>query len=215
MKVIYDDKDIVVFIKEANYDSEKITYRDVFNNDDGKLYCVHRLDKVVSGLTVYAKNSLIASKLTESITSNSFKKEYLCVCENIFDIKKDKMEDFIFHDRKTNKTFVVKSERKDVKKAILYYDVLDEVILDKNEFSLVKIALETGRTHQIRVQFSSRKHPLVGDQRYGSKIKSNCFGLWSYQLEFMHPTKNELMKFTEKPDDCFPWNLFNIMKKES
>lgn len=190
MKVLFEDEDLIVFIKDAGIDSEKIKYSDIYPNKEHPLFCVHRLDKEVSGITIYAKNEKMAAMLSKGFENRTIKKTYLALCSGYFEQKEGVMEDLLYHDKRTNKTFVVDKQRTNVKKASLDYKVLKE----NNDLSLVEVHLHTGRSHQIRVQFASRKHPLVNDRRYGSKVKADHIGLWSYSLQFTHPiTKEEML----------------------
>jgi len=197
MKILYDDKDFVVFEKSAGIDSEQITYADVFGEHAvGVLFCVHRLDREVGGVTVYAKNEKTAAVLSRGFAGHTIRKIYLAVAEGVPDPASGEMEDLLFHDRRTNKTFVVTRERKGVKKASLSYEVLDTY---EGKRSLVKIRLHTGRTHQIRIQFASRKMPLSGDRRYGAKSPwENGIALWSHELDMPHPVSGEHLSFVSE-----------------
>ena len=140
-----------------------------------------------------------------------FYKEYLCVCEGEFENTEGVMEDLLFKDSKKNKSFVVKRERKGVRKAKLLYEKLGTVPCDDSFISLVKVKLITGRTHQIRAQFSTRKMPVAGDARYGSRIKCQM-ALWSYSIKFLHPVTKEEMKFSSLPEKEFPFSKFDTEK---
>jgi len=195
MKILYDDPGFVVFEKEPGTDSEKIGHEDVFGpGTEGELYCVHRLDKEVGGVTVYAKNEKTAAFLSAGFQKREITKTYLALTEGCPEAERGEMEDLLFHDRRANKTFVVKRERNGVKKASLSYEVLERNCGTEG-LSLVRVQLHTGRTHQIRVQFASRKMPLAGDRRYGAKTKrENGIGLWSHELKMKHPeTGGELV----------------------
>ena len=161
---------------------------------------VHRLDRPVSGIMVFAKTSKAASRLSEQIRNHTFKKEYMAVlCGKT--PKKDILVDKLLKNPKTNTTVV--SEKG--KEAILSY----ELIKYKNNYSLVKINLETGRSHQIRVQFSSRGYPLYGDQRYNKKaLTKQQIALFANRLEFIHPVTKEKLFFEEELPNFEPWNIF-------
>lgn len=203
MTILFDDPDFVVFEKEPGTESEQIKYQDVFGPEtEGTLFCVHRLDKEVGGVTVYAKNKTTAALFSEDFQTRRIRKTYLALAEGCPEPESGEMEDLLFHDRRTNKTYVVRRERAGVKKALLSYEVLDR---NRNETgcSLVRVELHTGRTHQIRIQFASRKLPLAGDRRYGAKTKrEKGIGLWSHELKMKHPVTGEELAFTsEFPSD--------------
>ena len=162
---------------------------------------VHRLDRPVGGIMVFAKTSKAAKRLTEEIRNKTFKKEYYAVIDGILN-KDGHFEDYLVKDAKTNIVKVDKSG----KYASLYYSVIDI----KENKTLVKINLETGRSHQIRVQFSSRNYPLFGDQKYNKKAKCNeQIALYSYFLSFKHPVTKEVMNFKLDLPNRYPFNLFN------
>lgn len=162
---------------------------------------VHRLDRPVGGIMVFAKTSKASKRLTEEIRNKTFKKEYYAVIDGILN-KDGHFEDYLVKDAKTNIVKVDKSG----KYASLYYSVIDI----KENKTLVKINLETGRSHQIRVQFSSRNYPLFGDQKYNKKAKCNeQIALYSYFLSFKHPVTKEVMNFKLDLPNRYPFNLFN------
>lgn len=200
LDILYEDKNIIACVKPCGISSQRdeksgydmLTELDSYfkeNNDKSTAYPVHRLDNAVGGVMVYAKNKTWAGKLSALIAETSgdeakaekdrcFAKEYLALVHGEPKEKSGMLCDLLYHDKMRNKTFVVDRERKGVKKALLYY----ETLASKNGVSLVKIQLITGRTHQIRVQFASRKIPLVGDGRYGAKDGAKEMGLWSYKI---------------------------------
>lgn len=179
---IYEDKDIIVCIKPEGILSQKdISEKANMETLLGDVFCVHRLDREVSGVMVYAKNKRTAAALSEQMQNGSFQKEYAAVIEGIPDKESDVLEDLLFKDSKKNKTFAVKRERKGVKYAKLAY----ERLWCGENMSLVRIKLFTGRTHQIRVQFASRRHPVFGDRKYGGK-NTGGIALYSYRLSFIH-----------------------------
>lgn len=141
-------------------------------------FCVHRLDKDVGGVMVLALDGKSAAKLTAAFAAHDTVKEYMAVCSGAPDRDQGTMTDLLYHDTRSNKTFVTDRMRKGVKEAVLHYRVLASA----QELSLLRIRLETGRSHQIRVQLASRKHPLAGDRRYGSQVKSDHISLWSAAL---------------------------------
>ena len=163
IKILHYDKNIVVCIKPAGADSEK-DMPDLIRTEfeekgikNEQIFPVHRLDKPVGGVMVYALNRRSASEISKQIVDGVIKKEYLAVVHGAPLEDKGIFEDLLFKDSKRNKSYVVKRERKGVKKASLLYEVMEKT----EKFSLVKVKLNTGRSHQIRVQFASRKMPLV------------------------------------------------------
>lgn len=206
---VFEDEYIVVCIKPAGVQSEdgkQPGMPSLLSKNGEKLYVVHRLDKEVGGLMVFAKSRSVAASLSAQIQSGNFKKEYLSVVEGEIE-ESCRYEDLLFHDRNCNKTYVVNRERKGVKKAVLGFKRLSTVCHNGTHFSLVRIKLETGRTHQIRVQFGSRKHPVFGDRKYGSK-DIGCFALFSCFISFIHPINNKNLEFEFRPLKLYPWNLF-------
>lgn len=219
MKIIYEDNHLLVVLKPINIpvqeddskDLDMLTYLKKYlkekYNKPGNVYLglVHRLDRPVSGIMVFAKTSKAASRLSEQIRNHTFKKEYMAVlCGKT--PKKDILVDKLLKNPKTNTTVV--SEKG--KEAILSY----ELIKYKNNYSLVKINLETGRSHQIRVQFSSRGYPLYGDQRYNKKaLPKQQIALFANRLEFIHPVTKEKLFFEEELPNFEPWNIFRLFVK--
>lgn len=172
----------------------------------GEVYPVHRLDQPVSGLMVYARTKEAASDLSEQMRTGRFQKEYLCIAEGILP-HEGEMTDLLFKDAKTGKTYPVKRERKGVREAKLLYKTLstDETA------SLCAVTLLTGRSHQIRAQFAARKHPLLGDGRYGSR--HNCpLALFSCSLAFYHPETGEKLHFSQPAPALTPWQKFSQQK---
>ena len=165
---------------------------------------VHRLDQVVSGLMVLARTKRAASDLSGQIRDGIFHKEYQAVLHGAPDADRGTLVDLLARDKAERKTYVVSEPGKDVQEAILNYELLGRT----PDFSKVRIELITGRTHQIRCQFSSRNLPLVGDRKY-SENQDDCeIALWSSLLRFRHPKTNEELTFTAPPPDEFPWNQF-------
>ncbi|MBE6798662.1 MAG: RluA family pseudouridine synthase [Ruminococcaceae bacterium] len=202
---VFEDEHIIVIIKPSGVSSEggkgeNIT--DLLELDEKPLV-VHRLDKEVSGLMVLAKNQKAAALLSGQIQNGEFKKEYLAVVEGEVE-ERGSLSDLLFHDRQRNKTFVVKKERKGVKEADLDFERLSVSEFEGTPLSKVRIRLHTGRTHQIRVQFGSRKHPVFGDRKYGSSFKGE-FCLFSCFLSFNHPLTCEKLCFEARPADIVPW----------
>lgn len=162
---------------------------------------VHRLDRVVGGLMVLARSAAAASELSRQIRSNAFKKEYLAILHGSPEQDTGRLCDLLLRDKARKMTMVVPEEGKGVQPAALKYWVLNR----QNGLSRVRIQLETGRTHQIRVQFASRNMPLVGERKY-STLEDDCeIALWSSRLAFHHPATGERMEFTLEPPEVYPW----------
>ena len=210
LKVLYEDNHIIVVIKPYNIpsQSDKTNDIDILSlvkeyikekyQKPGNVYVglVHRLDRPVGGIMVFAKTSKAASRLSESIRNKSFSKTYLAVVNGKFEKQNGILENYLWKDEALNMSKVVSKDKKGAKLARLTYEVLAE----KNDLSLVKINLETGRHHQIRVQFSNAGHSLYGDQKYGKDSMGKQIALWAYRLEFKHPVKDEIMKFEALPE---------------
>ena len=176
--------------------SELVKYR----KDKGEIpyvACVHRLDRTTQGAMVYSKTKEMTSLLCKLIKEGKVKKQYLGVFEGIFDEKEGVLDDLLFYDRSKNKSYIVKRERRGVKRARLSYKVINE----KDGLSLLKIDLESGRTHQIRAQFSNIKHPIAGDRRYGSRISLDQLMLCSHRISFINPVNKENTVIEYFPDN--------------
>ena len=165
---------------------------------------VHRLDRVVSGLMVLARTKRAASDLGKQIQDGIFHKEYQAILHGSPDAPVGTLIDLLARDKAKRKTYVVTDPGKDVQEAILHYEVLAQTA----DFSKVRIELMTGRTHQIRCQFSSRNLPLVGDRKYSTHEDDCEIALWSSLLCFRHPKTGEELTFTAPLPDEFPWNQF-------
>lgn len=221
VKVIYEDNHLLVVEKPVNILSQgdDTNDKDMVNllknyvkekyNKPGNVFIglVHRLDRPVGGVMVFAKTSKAASRLSEQVRNKSFKKAYRAVIHGTMNKKEDTLKDYLYKNKKTNMVSVVNKNHKEAKNAELDYETLQS----KNNFSLVQIDLKTGRPHQIRVQFASRKHPLFGDQRYGQDVNKvgQQIALWSYKIEITHPTTKEKMEFICEPPKEYPWDLFS------
>ena len=214
--IIYEDNHIIVVNKPVNIpvqeDSSKDidlltlikNYLKVKYNKPGNVYLglVHRLDRPVGGIMVFAKTSKAASRLSEEARTNKINKTYYAVVHGKIN-NKGHLEDYLYKNNKTNTSYVV--DKTKGKLAILDYELTQY----KDNLSLVKINLITGRSHQIRVQFSSRGYPLVGDQRYNKNpIKNVSIALFAKRLEFIHPTKKEHLSFEINLPDRYPFNIF-------
>lgn len=218
LRVLYEDNHVIVVVKEKNvlsqadntHDIDMLTiikkYLKEKYNKPGNVYLglVHRLDRPVSGIMVFAKTSKAASRLSDQVRKKEIKKTYMAVVKGI--IKKDE-DTFVDYLLKLDNGNTIVTTKDNGKECVLTYKVLKRNY-EKNE-TLVSIDLKTGRHHQIRVQFASRGYPLCGDQRYGKSDKTQI-ALCAYKLEFIHPTTKQLMKFEiEKPLDTY-WTDFTL-----
>ena len=188
MEILYSDPEIVVCVKPVGMDSE----HEVPQALGGEIYPIHRLDKNVGGVMVYAKKKTSAAALSKAVQEGTMVKEYVAMVHGTPPEVGD-WEDLLWKDSAKNKVFVVKRERRGVKKARLEFKRLTE-----GETSLVRIRLHTGRSHQIRVQFSSRGFPLVGDHKYGSRDEKTEPMLFCCCLSF--PYKGRTLRFEKMPD---------------
>ncbi len=204
---MFRDKSIAVCLKPVGIDSENEGMPALLRERLGakEVYCVHRLDRAVGGLMVYALSRPAAAKLSSAIAEGRLVKEYLCVIPGVPQEREGTMCDLLFHDKAKNKTYVVSRERRGVKRAELEYRVLDTAA----DMSLVSVLLRTGRSHQIRVQFASRRLPLLGDVKYGSAVRSCPVALFSHRLTLPHPVTGEIMTFEAAPGDSYPWSSFS------
>lgn len=210
MKLLYQDAHIVLAIKPPRVLSTDEPggmpelVRDALGDENADVRTVHRLDRVVSGLMVLARSPEAASDLSRQIREGTFDKMYHAVVHGSPEASQGTFRDLLLRDKRERKTYVVTQGAKGVQEA-----VLDYALLGKAEgMSKVAIRLHTGRTHQIRAQFSSRDLPLVGDRKY-STLEDNCeIALWSQMLAFHHPATGERLVFTAQPPDGYPWNLF-------
>ncbi len=216
IQILYKDNDVTVAVKpkgvlsEDALNGEKGIIGILSEKEEKPLYLLHRLDRNVSGVMVFANNKKSAGKLSQDIQNHRLKKEYLAVTDGVTQEKTGVLRDLLFKDSKKNRSYVVNRVRKGVKEASLEYEVLEE----KEGKALIRVFLHTGRTHQIRVQFSSRKMPLTGDIKYGSKDRTNDdIALFSYRITFNHPVSGEKMTFSALPDcEMYPFNLFGGIK---
>lgn len=214
INIIYEDNHLLVVEKPVNIPVQEDSSKDldflnilknyikVRDKKTGNVYLglVHRLDRPVGGIMVFAKTSKSAKRLSEQIKNNDFKKIYYAVVMNKPKIK-DTLIDYLLKDEKTN---IVKIDKKG-KKSVLDYELIDY----KNNMSLLKIYLKTGRSHQIRVQFSSRGYPLYGDHKYNLKVKDKSnIALLSQTLSFYHPITKEYLTFKLDIPNKYPWNIF-------
>ena len=192
MEFLFSDKNIAVIVKPVGLDSEAEVPAAIREALGGEVFPIHRLDKNVGGVMVYARTKQAAAALSKAVQEGTMVKEYVAMVHGTPPESGD-WEDFLFKDSRKNKVFVVKRERKGVKKALLEFKRISG-----GETSLVRIRLHTGRSHQIRVQFSSRGFPLVGDHKYGSRDEKTEPMLFSCCITF--PWKGETKIFQAQPD---------------
>lgn len=217
INIIYEDNHLLVVEKPINIlvQADNTQDKDLLSilKDDikrryqkpGNVYLglVHRLDRPVGGIMVFAKTSKAASRLSEQVRTHQMQKKYYAIIEGIMKENEGCLIDYLKKDEKQNKVFVDPSG----KKAVLNYKIIDS----KENYSLVDIDLKTGRSHQIRVQFASRNHPLFGDKKYNMNSKvGEQIALYAYELSFYHPITKEKMTFNKKSPRSFPWNLFQV-----
>ena len=207
MELIYVDDDILVCLKPARVLSTDEPggvpdlAREALGDMSADVRTVHRLDRVVAGLMVLARNAKAASELSRQIRDDEFEKEYLAVVHGRPEEDTGTLRDLLGRDKARKMTYVAQEPAKGVQEAVLDYQVLNTA----SEMSRVQIRLHTGRTHQIRVQFASRGMPLVGERKY-SELNDPCeIALWSCRIGFTHPKTGERMEFTHEPPEAFPW----------
>ena len=207
MEIIYQDRDIIVCIKPAGVLSTDEPgglpdlVRQTLGDPNANVRTVHRLDRVVSGLMVLARSKKAAAELSRQIRENRFEKEYMAVVHGNL-VPEGTFRDLLARNKEERKTYIVQDPGKDVQEAILEYRLLNAA----EDMSRVQIRLLTGRTHQIRAQFSGRGFPLVGDNKYG--LGEECdIALWSCRLSFDHPWTGQRLEFTKEPPQVYPWTV--------
>ena len=209
MEILYQDADILVCIKPARILSTDEPgglpdlVREALGDPKADVRTVHRLDRVVSGVMVLARNAKAASELSRQIRDNEFSKEYLAVVHGVPEKKEGTLKDLLYRDKARRMTMVASEPGKGVQEAVLDYRVLSQT----ETMSRINIRLHTGRTHQIRVQFSSREMPLVGERKYCT-LEDPCeIALWSHKIGFTHPGTGEKMVFAKEPPSEYPWTV--------
>lgn len=207
MKIIHQTAEYVVVCKAAGEDSEHdLPGLLAEQNGDraADYYVVHRLDKAAAGLLVLARDRQTAGELSRQLTENRLRKSYLCVVPGVPEPASGEMQDLLYKDKMKQKMFPVKRKRAGVKEASLTYRVLET----QTSLALVEVELQTGRFHQIRCQFAARKLPLVGDGKYGSRVRSPHLALFCRTLSFYDPKEKKELCFTAAPPAEFPWEIF-------
>ncbi len=220
INILFEDKFFIIcekppgVLSEADGSGNDILSM-IYAQTGNQYLLVHRLDRDTGGVMVIAKTSAAASRISTMIQNHEFSKEYLATVTGIPEEPSGTFNDLLFRDKRKNKSFVVNKPRKGVKEASLEYRLLcsEEYENKPGEYSAVSLAqirLHTGRTHQIRVQFASRKMPLIGDSRYGSSEKKCKTALWSFRINFTHPFTQKSIDVKSIPPKIFPWDIFEI-----
>lgn len=214
IQILYQDATLAVAVKPAGILSQpdrtgEDSMLSLLAAQFGReVFPIHRLDRAVGGVMIFAMTKAAAGKLSGMVGTDAFEKEYMAVIHGVPTEEKGEFSDYLYHDPRKNFTSVVPKTQKDAKEARLAYTLLGRDM--EKEFSLVRVRLYTGRTHQIRVQFSSREMPIAGDGKYGARDRMGL-ALWSYRLSFRHPIKKKMMAFTALPDNgTAPWDRFSF-----
>ena len=224
LKVLYEDNHIIVVEKPVNIpsqgdktgDTDLLTmvkeYLKEKYQKPGNVYVglIHRLDRPVGGVMVFAKTSKAAARLSEQVREKQFQKTYLVICNGKMETNKGELQDYLWKNEQKNTSKVVKKETKNSKLAILEYEVLKYE--PEINLSVLKILLHTGRHHQIRVQLSSRNHSIYGDQKYGGRGHGKQIALWAYQLVLQHPITKEWITFSSIPEKIGSWKILEDIK---
>lgn len=219
LKVLYEDNHIIVVEKKPNIPSQGDKTNDIDMltivkqyikekyNKPGDVYLglIHRLDRPVGGVMVFARTSKAAARLSEEVRNKVFKKKYLTIVDGRFEKRTDTLEDYLLKNEKNNLSKVVKEGTKNAKLAKLDYE--EVTYNEETNLSLLKINLYTGRHHQIRVQLSSRGHSICGDQKYGTRGRGKQIALWAYSLTIVHPITKEEMTFESLPEKIGGWKI--------
>lgn len=209
MEILYQDEDMIVCVKPARVLSTDEPgglpdlLRQALGDSQADIRTVHRLDRVVSGVMVLARNARAVSELSRQIREDSFQKEYLAVVHGTPAEEKGTLRDLLVRDKARKMTMVAQAPGKGVQEAILDYTV----VARGEDMARVLVRLRTGRTHQIRVQFASRGMALVGERKYDTREDPCQIALWSYSIGFAHPTTGEKMTFSQEPPSGWPWNV--------
>lgn len=217
LNVIYEDNHIIVVEKPVNIPSQGDKTGDIDMltlvkryikekyNKPGEVYLglVHRLDRPVGGVMVFARTSKAAARLSEQVRNKDFKKKYLVIVDGKFEKNEGTLEDYLLKNEKNNTSKVVKEGTKNAKLAILDYEVLK--YNEEINLSVVKVNLHTGRHHQIRVQMANSGHSICGDQKYGTRGRGKQICLWAYELTILHPITKEEITFKVLPEFIGGW----------
>ena len=224
LKILYEDNHIIVVEKPVNIPSQGDKTGDIDlltmvkeylkekYQKPGNVYVglIHRLDRPVGGVMIFAKTSKAAARLSEQVREKQFQKTYLVICNGKMETNKGKLQDYLWKNEQKNTSKVVKKEASNSKLAILEYEVLKYE--PEINLSVLKILLHTGRHHQIRVQLSSRNHSIYGDQKYGGRGHGKQIALWAYQLVLQHPITKEWITFSSIPEKIGSWKILEDIK---
>ena len=219
LKILYEDNHILAVVKPPNIpsqsdktgDEDMLTllkeYLKEKHHKPGNVYLglIHRLDRPVGGVMVFAKTSKAAARLSEQVRTKIFQKKYLAIVDGKMENTKGTIENYLFKNEKTNTSKVVQEGIPNAKFAKLDYEVVK--YQEDINLSVLKILLYTGRHHQIRVQLSNIGHSICGDQKYGTRGRGKQISLWAYQLSIEHPITKETMTFTSIPEYVGPWSI--------
>ncbi len=213
LNVLYADRALCVAVKPAGLLSEPDGRGGgmpelLAGQLGGEIYTVHRLDRAVSGVMLFSRDRRVTGRLTAAVAAHEIGKEYFAVLSGVPQQPAGELRDLLFRDAARNKSYVVKRPRRGVREAVLRYETLATAADGARTLSLVRVQLQTGRTHQIRVQFASRGLPLLGDGRYGGRDARCEVALFSHRLSFAHPLTGQQLSFSAAPPDVFPWTLF-------
>ena len=226
LNVLYEDNHVIVVEKPVNIPSQGDKTGDVDMlsivkhylkekyQKPGEVYLglIHRLDRPVGGVMVFAKTSKAAARLSEQVRTKQFEKQYLVVVDGKMEQEKGILEDYLLKNERNNISKVVKEGTKNAKLASLDYEVLKYA--EDIQLSVVKVNLHTGRHHQIRVQFASRGHSLYADQKYGTRGRGKQIALWAYKLSFYHPITKQKLTFQVLPKMVGTWKILEDIKNE-
>ena len=219
VEILYEDNHIIVVVKPVNVPSQgdktgdedmltiikKYLVETYHKKGEAYLGLIHRLDRPVGGVMVFAKTSKAAARLSEQVRNQEIHKTYLAIVDGKMEKEKATLENYLWKNERKNRSQVVSKDTKGAKLARLDYEVVK--YNPEINLSVVKIQLHTGRHHQIRLQLASRGHSLYGDQKYGKRGRGKQICLWAYQLEFMHPVKKEMMNFEKMPEKTGSWKI--------
>ena len=218
VRILWEDQSLLLCVKPAGILSQPAPTEEedlltLLQRQRPYVAAVHRLDRAVGGVMVFAKTPAAAAGLSEKIRQQQIRKEYLAVVSGCPTDKEGVLKDLLLRDSAQNKTYVVDRLRKGVREASLEYRVLQTVGQGEEQCSLLRIRLHTGRSHQIRVQFASRGYPLLGDGRYGSRRREGGVALWSARLSFTHPLRHmDVQGEALPPVENWPWKYFQWEK---
>lgn len=213
LRILFIDKDFVICEKPVGISCESPglpdLVKEIIHYD---CYPVHRLDAGTGGVCILAFTKKACNTLSVLFQKGYVKKEYLAVLSGKPSEESGVFRDWLFHDKERNKSYVVGNQRKGVKEAVCEWKMLESVNEKEKMMSLIRVNIQTGRTHQIRAQFASRGLPLVGDRRYGSRIKSEMIGLWANHIILPHPSRPGEIEAFSFPPDQYPWNRFDRLR---